>query len=201
MKKGWFPICGGTPWMDSIGEQLLIGTLSEKPFTLSAQWIISRKTMSAAITVDDDDEQVAYRRLVITPRILIFIWVNAGRNSSYWDLRILRCYIWTYCVLWERIHMLRQNSFTWLTQKTMVTAWYIHQVISRATIAWYWVKSGHRPCIMYIIRPIYERRGCGYMMKAKLCFSAGICLMIGREVVKKKRKRKYDLNVAVFISR
>lgn len=59
--------------MDSIGEQLLIGTPSEKPFTLSAQWIISRKTMSAAITVDDDDEQVAYRRLVITPRILIFV--------------------------------------------------------------------------------------------------------------------------------
>jgi hypothetical protein len=59
--------------MDSIGEQLLIGTLSEKQFTLSAQWITSRKTMSVAITVDDDDEQVTYRRLVITFRIHIFV--------------------------------------------------------------------------------------------------------------------------------
>ncbi len=132
MKKGWLPICGGTPWMDSIGEQLLIGTLSEKQFTLSAQWITSRKTMSVAITVDDDDEQVTYRRLVITFRIHIFVWVNAGRHSSYWDLRILRrphqvLHRWTYCVWWERIHILRQNSFTWVTwlcQKTMVTARY-----------------------------------------------------------------------------
>jgi hypothetical protein len=42
--------------MDSIGEQLLIGTPSEKQSTLSAQLIKSQKAMSAATA---DGEQFA----------------------------------------------------------------------------------------------------------------------------------------------